>query len=134
MYIHNVKSYIEQNLSSKEKLIGFFYAHKSFKLWLYFIIGPLAVLSLKSYFVAVTNNGIHFFQFNLLLKFSKHDFFIYDEIEKVKVGKGVMKIPMQYSFTNGNKLKIKALKKGCSDVMKIEEKELEYIKRNIKSD
>ena len=59
MHKDKALEHIKQKLSSKEDLIGFFYAQKPPKFWLFFIIGPLAMLSIRHYFVAVTNTGIH---------------------------------------------------------------------------
>lgn len=106
-------------------------AQRPFKIWLFFLIGPLAVLSMKSYFVAVTSKGLHFHTLNLLGKFSQHDFFSYNEIDSVKIGNGALQIPMKYTFSNGRKLKIKAQKKGMERVAKIDEKTLEFLKKNV---
>ncbi len=80
MHKDKASEHIKQNLSSNEDLIGFFYAQKLPKFWLYFLIGPLSFLAIKFYFVAVTNKGIHFHMLNMLGKFSQHDFFSYNEI------------------------------------------------------
>jgi len=69
------KAHILKNLMSGDSLVGFFIAQQPFKLWLFFIIGPLAVFSMKQYFIAVTQKGIHFHRLNLLGKFASDDFF-----------------------------------------------------------
>ena len=125
-------NHIKQNLPSNEDLIGFFQAQSPPKFWLYFIMGPLATLAIKFYFIAVTNKGVYFFKLNLLGKFTQQDFFSYDEIEKTEIGKGTLTVPMMFFFTNGTKLKIKAQKKGLERVAKLEEKTLDYMKKNIK--
>ncbi len=132
MHKDKALEHIKQKLSSKEDLIGFFYAQKPPKFWLFFIIGPLAMLSIRHYFVAVTNTGIHFYKLNMMGKFSQHDFFSYNEIEKIKIKKGTLTLPLIFFFSNGTKLKLKAQKKGLERVAKLEEKTLEYMKKNIK--
>jgi hypothetical protein len=124
--------HIKQNLSSNEDLVGFFQAQKPCKFWLYFIIGPLILLATRNYFIAVTNKGIHFHMLNFLGKYSQHDFFSYTEIEKIKIGKGVITIPITFFFSNGAKLKIKAFKKGVKDMAKLEENTLDYINKHIR--
>ena len=126
--------HIKKATPTDEELIGYFMATKPFKIWLFVVIGPLAALSMKQYFVAITNAGVHFYKLNLLGKFSQHDFFSYDEIESIKIGKGAMWIPMKFKFASGRKLKVKAQKKGLDRVAKIDDKTLEYIKQNIALD
>lgn len=132
MHKDKALAHIKKDLASEEELIGFFQAQGAFRLWLFFIIGPLAVLSLRQYFVAVTNKGIHFHLLNILGKFSQHDFFSYDEIKKIEIGKGMLQIPIKFFFEN-KKLKIKAQKKGFERVATVDEKTLDYIKNNVKS-
>ena len=124
--------YIKQNLSSKEDLVGFFQATKFPKLWLQLLLGPLMGFAVKHYFVAVTNTGIHFHKLNMMGKFSQHDFFPYNEIEKIKIKKGTLTLPLIFFFSNGTELVLKAQKKGLERAAKLEEKTLEYMKKNIK--
>ena len=87
---------------------------------------------MKHYFVAATNTGIHFHKLNMMGKFSQHDFFPYNEIEKIKIKKGTLTLPRIFFFSNGTELVLKAQKKGLERVAKLEEKTLEYMKKNIK--
>jgi len=122
---------LKNNFSNGEELIGFFMAQRPFKIWLFFLIGPLAALSMKSYIIAVTNKGMHFQALNLIGKFSQHDFFDYNEIDSFSIGRGILQIPMKYMFTSGRKLKIKAQKKGRESVAKINDETLDFLKKNI---
>jgi hypothetical protein len=132
MHKDKAHEHIKQNMSSNEELIGFFQALKPCKLWIHFIIGPLAAFAIRHYFIAVTNKGIHFHMLNLSGNFSQQDFFDYKEIEKIEIKNGVMTTPITFFFANGTKIKIKAQKKGVERVAKLEEKTLDYIKKNIK--
>ena len=121
---------LKNNFSNGEELIGSFMAKRPFKIWLFFLIGPLAVLSMKWYLIAVTNKGMHFQSLNLIGKFSQHDFFDYNEIDSFSIGRGILQITMKYMFTSGRKLKIKAQKKGRENY-KINDITLDFLKNNI---
>lgn len=123
--------HIEKNIASDDSLIGFFYAIQPFKWWLFLLIGPLAVLSMKSLFVAVTKNGLTFHRLNMLGKFSDNDSFSYKEIDNVKIGKGLLQRPMEFKFTNGRRLEIKAQLKGVASVAKITDPVQRHIESNI---
>ncbi len=124
---------IEKKIDQDDILVGFFYAQQPFKIWLFFLIGPLAVLSMKYYFVCVTKKGIHFHRLNLLGKFANHDFFKFEEIENVKIGKGILQRPMKYQFKNGQSLILKAQLKGLEKVAKLNEATQQHIEKNIKT-
>lgn len=124
-------AHIQNHLSPEERLIGFFAAQRPMKFWLFFLIGPLAALSAKAYYLGVTDKGVHFHALNLLGKFSQHDFFAYDEIANVKIGSGMLQIPMKFTFKNGRKLTVRAQKKGLDRVAKIDEQALAALKQNI---
>lgn len=130
MHKHQAYEHIKQTLPEDQELIGFFIAQRCLQIWLFLLIGPLALLNQKAYFVAVTNKGVHFYGLNLLGKFSQHDFFTYDEIDSLKIGKGMLQIPMKYKFAGGKKLNIRAQKKGVDRVAKIDEATLEFLKKN----
>ncbi len=122
---------IEKCLVPNDSLVGFFIAQQSFKIWLVFLIGPLAMLSMKSYFVAVTEKGICFHRLSLFGKFANSDFFEFSEIENVKIGKGLIQRPMSFEFRNGRKMKIKAQLKGVEKVAKLTETVQQHIEKNI---
>jgi len=125
--------HIEMNLNKEEALVGFFYAQKPFKIWLLFLIGPFALLSMKNYFVGVSNSGIHFHQLGLLDKFKDHEFFKFSDITTVKIGSGYLQRPMEFLFENGRKLKIKAQLKGVDKVAKLTEETQKAIEKNIQT-
>lgn len=128
---NQVLEHINEPVQQGDVLVGFFQATQSFKIWLFFLIGPLAVLSMKFYFVAVTQQGIYFHRLNLWGKFSDYDFFTFDEIQNVEMGDGYLQKPMRYYFKNGRKLKLKAQLKGSQKVAKLDDETLEYIKKRL---
>lgn len=103
-----------------------------FKIWLFLLVGPLAAFGMKHYFVAVSERGIYFFRLKLWNKFLPADFFAYEEIASVKIGKGMLQRPMKFTFNNGRKLSIKAQLKGVEKVAKLTEASQGYIESRIK--
>jgi len=125
-----VEKHILENLAEGDKLVGFFSGISSPKFWWYLLIGPLAHLRTKTYFVAVSNRGVYFNPLILFNKFGAIDFFEFEDIKNVKIAKGFIQRSFLFQFKNGRKLKIQAPlfgKKG----LKIEEDVQKYIENNI---
>lgn len=133
MHKDAAKVEIEKKLVQDESLVGFFLAQKLPPFWLAFIVGPLMWLGLKTYFVSVTNLGVHFHKLNMLGKFSQHDFFPFKDVKSLKVSNGHMQIPMLYTFANGTTLKIRAQKRGMDRVAKIDEATIAHLKKHIQA-
>ena len=127
------RQHIEQNLEPGDSLVGFFQAIQPFKLWLFLFIGPLAVLSMKHYFVAVTRQGITFYRLSTMGKFAGQDSFAFGDIESVKIGKGLLQRPMTFRFNNGRKLYVKATLKGVEKVAKIDAETQSFIEDNVRT-
>lgn len=125
------KKYIEDNLNDGDSLIGFFQAVSPPNIWLFLLIGPLFILSMRTYFLAVTEKGISFHRLSLLGKFKEHDFFEFSDIESVKIGKGLLQKPMKFTFKNNRKIKVKAQLKGVEKVAKLLPDVQEHIESNI---
>ncbi|WP_432455725.1 MULTISPECIES: PH domain-containing protein [unclassified Agarivorans] len=125
------QQHIESCLQESDSFIGFFQAIEPPKIWLFFLIGPLAVFSMKSYFLAVTEAGIYFHKLSLLGKFNGYDFFTYDDIENVKIGKGLLQRPIKFKFKNNRKITVKAQLKGVEKIAKITPEVQQYIEGNI---
>ena len=125
------RKHIEKNLRPGDSIVGFFYAIKPWSLWLFFLIGPLAILSMKYFFVAVTERGVYFHRLNMFGKFADNDFFGFREIRNVKIGKGIIQRPMKFRFNNDRSLKIKAMLKGVEKVAKLTESTQRHIESNI---
>ena len=123
--------HIQEHLETDDTLKGFFTAIEPAKLWLFLLIGPLAFLSMKQYFIAVSENGIYFHKMGFFGKFTTHDFFTFKEIENVKIGKGLLQRPMKFLFKNGRSMKIKAQLKGVEKVAKLTEEIQEHLEKNI---
>lgn len=130
----NARQHIEQYLEPGDSLVGFFQAIQPFKWWLFLLIGPLAVLSMKYHFVAVTRKGVTFHRLNLLGKFAGQDAFAFTDIESVKIGKGILQRPMTFRFHNGRKLYLKGQLKGVEKVAKIDETTQRFIEDNIRTE
>lgn len=130
----DARQHIEQHLEPGDSLVGYFQAIQPFKLWLFLFIGPLAVLSMKYYFVAVTRNGITFHRLNLLGKFAGQDAFAFSDIESVKIGKGMLQRPMTFRFSNGRKLYLKGQLKGVEKVAKIDAETQRFIEDNVRTE
>lgn len=125
--------HIEQHLEPDDSLVGFFQAVQPFKWWLFLLIGPLAVLSMKFYCVAVSRKGITFHRINLMGKFAGQDAFAFSDIENVKFGKGLLQRPMTFRFHNGRKLYLKGQLKGVDKVAKIDEETQRHIEENVQT-
>ena len=125
------QQHIDKYIEPGDSLVGFFYAQEPFKIWLFFLIGPFTVLSMKHLFIAVTKNGMHFHRLSLMGKFIQGDFFTFSEIDNVKIGKGMLQRPMKFTFKNGRKLKINAQLKGVEKVAKLTEATQQHIEANI---
>ncbi len=123
--------YIKNTIEIDDNLIGFFIAQKPFSLLWFFIIGPLAVLTMKTYYVAVSKQGAYFYRLNLMGKPANVDFMSFDEIESIKIGKGMLQRPMLYRFKNGKKLKLKAQLKGAKNVAVLTPHAQAHLERNI---
>jgi len=125
------KEHIEKNLNNGDSLIGFFLAVSPPNIWLFLLIGPLFILSMRTYFLAVTDKGISFHRLSLLGKFKEHDFFDFGDIESVKIGKGLLQRPMKFTFKNNRMIKVKAQLKGVEKVAKLLPDVQDHIERNI---
>jgi len=126
------KENILERLEVGDELVGFFTAQSPFPILWFLLLGPLGAFFIKTYFVAVTKNGINFHQLSLMGKFKgEGDFFHFNEIESVKIKNGMLQRPMTFVLNNGVKVKIKAQKKGLDRVAKLDEKTLEQIEKNI---
>jgi len=124
---------IEKHMQNDESLVGFFMAVKRPPFLLFFLMGPLASLGFRTYVVGVTNLGIHFHKLDIWGKFSQHDFFAFNEIKDIRVGKGYLQTPIKYTFVNGEKLKIFAQKKGVEKIAKISDNVIIYLNEHIKA-
>jgi hypothetical protein len=126
------KRYIEERLSNSDKLVGYFIAQGPFPIWWFLLLGPFGALFLKTYYIAVTNNGINFYRLSLMGKFKDDgDFFGFDEIESVKIKSGMMQRPMIFTLGNARKVKIKAQLKGLERVAKLTDETQRFIEKNI---
>ena len=116
-----------------EELIDFFSAQKPLSIWWLLILGPLSPMLLNTYYVAVTDLGVYFFERSFLGKIQDHQFYSYQDIERLKVGEGQFAIPLKYFFKDGSRLLIHAQKRGTKRVAKIGEKGLHHLQSHIRA-
>lgn len=125
--------YILNTMESDDKLVGFFMAQGSFPTLWFFIIGPLAALMLRQYYVAISEKGVYFIKLNPLGKPSNTDLMSFAEIEYVKIGKGMLQRPILFRFANGKKLKVKAQIKGTKSVAVLTPEVQTYLENNVQT-
>ena len=128
---NKAEKHIVENLTKGDDLVGLFLGTQPPKFWLFFVVGPLAVLSIKQYLVGVSKKGLYFHRLNLLGKFSNCDFFEFGDVKSIKIGTGILQKPLSFQFNNGRKLKIKALIKGRKNVATLTENTQKHIESNI---
>lgn len=127
-----IKHHIMKSFTEDEEMVGFFSGQGRLKIWLFFVIGPLAVFNLRSYYVGVTTKGVHFHTLDILGKPAHHSFFAYNEIKKIQLGKGVVQLPVTFVFDNGRDVLIKAQKKGLDRIPKIDDTTLDYLRAQVR--
>ena len=125
------QEYIEQKLEENDTLIGFFQATKLPSMWWFLLIGVLLFLGLRVYFIGITERGLYFHKLSLFGKFESYDFFNFEEIESVKIGKGLIQRPMKFHFKNERKMKVKAQLKGVERLAKLTPDLQSYIEDKI---
>ncbi len=125
-----IEKHIQEQLQSDEELIGFFTAQQM-KWGYYFLIGPLALLTLRTYAVAVTSQGVHFLRIDMLDRLAVIDFFEYSEITSFSAKGGTVQRPVRFTFFNGRSPKIKAQLKGVAAVPKLTPELEEFIRERV---
>jgi len=125
--------HIIANMQKSDELVGFFQATTPIRIGLYLLIGPLAALSMKQYFVAAGKKGMYFHRLNMWGKFKDYDFFSFTEITSVQFGKGMIQRPVTFQFNNGRSLKLKAQLKGLEKLAKLKEDVQKHIEACIPS-
>lgn len=133
MHKEEAQKHIEQHLAEGDELIGFFQATYFPRFWwlLVVLVTPIAFLTIRYYFVAVSKHGLCFYKLTFMGKFRDADFFTYDEIESATVGGGFLTRPMMFRFINGRKLKLKGQLKGVDKIAKLTPEVSDYIRNNI---
>ena len=128
----DIRNLVKSEITVGEELVNFFGARTPVKLWLFFFIGPLSVLFVTGYFLAITDRGVHFYRlkkqmFSAKLNIANHDFFSWNEIDKVKVGRGLIQATVKFKFSNGKKIKLKCQVGGLKHIPKLDEKGKELL-------
>ena len=133
MHKDQAREHIEKDITEGDELIGFFQATYFPRFWwlLVVLVTPIAVLTMRIYFVGVSKQGLCFYKLTFMGKFCDADFFKYDEIDSVKVGRGFLQRPMVFRFMNGRKLRLKGQLKGLGKIAKLTPEVSDYIGNNI---
>ncbi len=119
--------FILPRLKQDEELVGFFQAaYMPSSGWL-LLVGPLMLLGMRVYYVAVTNQGLHLHKLSFFGKPDTYNFFPYAEISKMKLGNGFLQAPLQLAFTNGRKLTLKVQLRGVDKVAKLDDRTKEFL-------
>lgn len=123
---------IVPNLKPGEELIGYFYAQYFPSRWWALLFGPLWAFGVKTYVVAVTNQGIHLHKLHVSGKPNASTFLPFAEITGLHLGKGIIQAPLQLKLTNGKKIKLKAQLKGVEGVAKLDDATREFLTAHIR--
>jgi RNAse (barnase) inhibitor barstar len=123
---------IRTDLGPGEGLLGFFVAQIPFKFWWFFLVGPIAVLGIKTYYIAASDKGMHFYGMNIVGQIEQHDYFPYDAIRVLEMKSGWMQMPLRFEFKNHNELKVRAQRKGAKTVPKLTDDLINTLKEKLK--
>ena len=126
---------IDPKLKPEEELIGLFLATYWPSYWwlsLAAVTAPIGLcfwfFGIRNYYVAVTTQGMHFHKMRYGLgKRNTYSCFSWNEITKLKLGKGFMTASLKLKFSNGRKLKLKPTLRGYKKVAKLDDKTKEYL-------
>ncbi len=132
MIKEHAKQYILQSLNIDDVLIGFFQAQNPVAWWMFLVLGPFALLYSKTFFVAISNQGVYLYKFSVSGRFIMEDFIPYEELAHVKIGRGFMQRPISFIFNNGIIIKLRAQIKGVEKVAKLDSVTQKHIERSIK--
>jgi hypothetical protein len=94
------------SLDPGEKYIGAFLARTPVKLLWFFVMGPLAVFTMRQYQIVVTDRRIFFLRLSMLGKPAGVDAFSFGEVRDVSFKKGVMTYKMVFRFHNGRTVRL----------------------------
>jgi len=91
-------------LAPGEKYIGAFFGRTQVELVWFFVMGPLALLTMRQYQVIATDQRIFFLRVSLLGKHTGIDAFDYNEIEEASFVKGLLAYKIFFRFKHGRTL------------------------------
>lgn len=123
---------IRQDLEPGDDLLGFFLGQIPFKFWWFLLVGPIAVLGMKTYYIAASQRGMHFYRMNIIGQIEQHDYFNYDAIRVLEIKSGMLQLPLRFEFKNHNELKVRAQKKGAKKIPKLTDELIETLKGKLK--
>ncbi len=113
-----------------EELVGFFFAHSPPSIGWFFLINGFASLLSRYYYIAITNHGMHLHEIGLfgVGKPKTYDFFSWDKVVEIKIGKRFLQTPLEIIFSNKKKLTLKAQNRGIEKyAKKLDDKTIEFL-------
>jgi len=93
-------------LDPGEEYVGAFMSRSKIKWRWFFVIGPLATLTMKQYQVMVTSRRVVFGRLSLMGTLAAIDQFTFNEIESVSFKKGMLTYTIKFKFKNGRSLNL----------------------------
>ncbi len=103
-------------LNQGEEYVGAFLSRSKIKWVWFFVIGPLAALSMKQYQIMVTNQRVCFGKLSMFGKVSGVDKFAFNEIESASFKKGMITYNIKFKFRNGKLLNLDANHKALVSI------------------
>lgn len=103
-------------LAPGEEYVGAFFGRTQVGLIWFFVMGPLALLTMRQYQVVMTDRRIFFLRISILGKSTGVDAFTFDEIEEASFIKGVLTYKIFFRFNHGRTLWLDSNFKALVDV------------------
>jgi hypothetical protein len=103
-------------LNPGEKYVGAFLVRTKINWGWFFLIGPLAALTMKQYQVMVTDQRVVFGRLSMMGRLRNADKFSFDEIESASFRKGMLTYKIVFRFRNGRSLTLDANHKALVSI------------------
>jgi hypothetical protein len=95
-------------LEPGEKYVGAFLGRTQVRLIWFFVMGPLALLTMRQYQIIVSDRRIFFLRLSKSGRSAGVDAFTFDEIGEASFKKGVMTYKIFFRFRNGRALNLES--------------------------
>lgn len=125
------RHHIDEHLEPGDSVVGFFQATRWPRIWVFFLLGPLAMLGLRILFIAVSQRGVYFHRVSHIDRFEGHDFFRFDEISACDVGRGFLNKRVRFLFNNNRRLRVLAQFRGADRVARLSPEVQEYLMQRV---
>ncbi|MES1924461.1 hypothetical protein [Salinisphaera sp. T31B1] len=125
----DIQAHARKRLAAGDRLIGVFQAVQMPRFWLCLVIGPLAGLLIKSWFVAVTEQAVVFYRRPLLGGIADGQPVPYERISALHIGRAGMTRALRFVFADGSQRRLKAQNKGRAGVATLDPPTLAQLTR-----